>query len=134
MCDKCTFRYGDLDFCKEHRKELKQKLVEGSKVVKDKFNEQKGKTVETFKSGVKVTKEKLVELSEQYKNKIAQLTARSEVITPIENMINDYAKSGLTVDEYFKQKQISDYLIEVLVSYADSVDKYKENNNRRGSK
>ena len=26
MCDKCTFRFGDLDFCKEHKKELKQKL------------------------------------------------------------------------------------------------------------
>ena len=28
MCDECTTRYGDLDFCKEHKKEL-YKILKG---------------------------------------------------------------------------------------------------------
>ena len=109
---------------KINKVELKQKLALG----KSKFVDGKSKLVD----GVKKKTEKR---RNDKKNKKSDSLAKKEMRNSIKSIIEDYSKSGLTVEEYCKENNIEGFLVDVLNMYDEEVKKNRKNlDNKKGGR
>lgn len=108
--------------------ELKQKLSEGKEKVVSGIKTGTEKVV----TGIKTKKE---EISENRKNKKSGNLAKKEIKNSIKETLNDFEKSGLTVEEYCKENNIEGFMADLLKVYDEDMKKNKEDlNNKKGGR
>ena len=120
---------------KINKVELKQKFVDGKDAVVNGVKKGKDKIAGKVKNKVEEVKTKVEEVNDNRKNKKIDSLAKKEMRNSIKNIIDDYSKSGLTVEEYCKENNIEGFLVDVLKIYDNEVKKNRENlDNRKGGR
>lgn len=119
--------------------ELKQKLAEGKDKVVGGVKKGFDATKKTIKNGtgkvVGGAKKKIAEISDKNKKRKSEMLAMKGMKETIKNTIADYAKSGLSVEEYCEKNNLDEFMADVLRMYDEEVRENRENlDKKRGSK
>lgn len=120
---------------KINKVELKQKLIDGKNLVVDKVKKGANVVKEVAQEVKDELKGKTDEIREMQQEKKSSKKAKRHTKLSIMNVIQDYAKSGLTVEEYCKENDIDGVMADLLKMYDAELKKNLESlNKKKGGK